>query len=76
MRAIRGAPGGEGEPAASSGLCRVRGRWWVVVAASDPIEERIEVLSRALREHARDYLEGRYLPPAVRSLLEDEFESA
>ena len=36
-------------------------------APGGPLERRIEVLARALRAHAGDRLEGRYLPPAVRA---------
>jgi hypothetical protein len=61
--------GVEGEPAPASGVCRVRGRTWVVLATGDPIERRIEVLAGALESHAGRELEGRYLPPAVRERL-------
>ncbi len=59
----------DGQPAPSSGVCRVRGETWVLLAASDALEERIEVLARALKTHAADFLESRYLPPAVRARL-------
>jgi hypothetical protein len=61
--------GGDGQPPPASGVCRVRGQTWVLLAASDALEERIEVLARALRAHAADLLERRYLPPAVRARL-------
>lgn len=63
---------GEVEPGlpVASGACRVRGRVWVILAARDPVEEHIEVLARALRTHAGAWLEGRFLPPAVRERLE------
>jgi hypothetical protein len=61
--------GVEGDPAPASGVCRVRGRTWVVLAADDGLERRIEVLARALESHAGPQLEGRYLPPAVRERL-------
>ena len=67
--AVRGiGPGGE--TATSSGVCRVRGRVWVLLADTDPLEARIDVLAAALRTHAADELEGRYLPPALRARLE------
>jgi len=62
--------GGEGEGAARSGACRLQGRIWVLLAPHDPLEDRIDVLARALVEHAPDALEGRWLPPAVRARLE------
>jgi hypothetical protein len=59
--------GGEGELA--SGTCRVRGELWVVLAGGDTLEQRVEVLARALNLHAAQVLEDRYLPPAVRERL-------
>jgi hypothetical protein len=61
--------GAEGEPAPASGVCRVRGETWVVLAASDGLERRIDVLAQALKSHAGQILEDRYLPPAVRERL-------
>jgi hypothetical protein len=61
--------GAEGDPPVASGVCRVRGETWVVLAASDDLEQRIEVLASALNSHAGAALEGRYLPPAVRARL-------
>jgi hypothetical protein len=53
----------------ASGACRVRGQIWIVLAPGDPVEERIRVVAGALAAHAADFLEGRYLPPAVRDCL-------
>lgn len=69
VRPIRGA-GGEGESSASSAVCRVRGETWVVLSGADSVEERIEVLARALREWPGARLDERYLPPALRARLE------
>ena len=55
-----------------SGVCRLRGRIWVVLATGDSTEERIATLADALRNHAADWLESRYLPPAVRERLVDD----
>jgi hypothetical protein len=67
---VRDARGGaEGEGPLASGVCRVRGETWVVLASGDDLERRIEVLAGALESHAGDRLEGRYLPPAVRARL-------
>ena len=46
---VRVAPGGD---ATTSGVCRLRGRPWVLLAASDPLERRVAVLAGALRAHA------------------------
>lgn len=59
----------EGLSPADSGLCRVRGRSWVMLSPTDPLERRVEVLAAALRELAAEALEGRYLPPAVRECV-------
>jgi len=40
-----------------------------VLSHSDPVDVQIEVLGDALREHAAAFIEGRYLPPAVRARL-------
>jgi hypothetical protein len=65
---VLGRAGADVSP--ESAVVRVRGRIWVVLAEADLPEQRIAVLARALREHAAPLLEGRYLPPALRSLLE------
>lgn len=69
VRPIRASEGRDAEFPASSGICRVRGEIWVLLAAADPLEEQISVLARALKTHAADFLESRYLPPAVRERL-------
>ncbi len=61
--------GEEGDPPVASGECRVRGESWVLLAAADSLEQRVEVLARALKNHAGARLEGRYLPPAVRARI-------
>jgi hypothetical protein len=69
VRFVPGAPRGEGEPGAASGVCRVRGELWVVLSRSDPPQARIAVLAGALRAERGEELESRYLPPAVREWL-------
>lgn len=64
--------GEEAEPSPASGVCRVRGQTWVLLAASDGLERRVEVLAGALKTHAGRIFEGRYLPPAVRERLSEE----
>ena len=53
-----------------SGVCRVRGQLWLVLAPGDPLEHQIRVVIEALRLHAPALLEERWLPPAVRARLE------
>ncbi len=72
VRSIAGRSAAEGEPAAASGVCRVRGKTWVVLSAADSLDQRVAVLARALRELAPGFLETRYLPPALRARLAPE----
>jgi len=72
VRPIRGTSSAEGEPAARSGLCRVRGELWIVLASHDSFEERIAVVAEALRREASEWLQSRYLPPALRARLYSE----
>lgn len=53
-----------------SGVCRVRDKLWVILAAGDSFEDHIQTLVDALRAHAGAALESRYLPPAVRARLD------
>jgi hypothetical protein len=60
----------EGDPAPRSGICRIRGDPWLLLASGEPLEDRIEAAATAVRVHAREVLEERYLPPAVRERLD------
>jgi hypothetical protein len=57
---------GEGERETPSGTCRVKGAVWVMLSAADSPDDRIDVLAAALARHAADFLEDRFLPPALR----------
>ncbi len=59
----------EGEFLPRSGVCRVRGEVRVILAAGEPLEDRIEAVASALREHAHEFLESRFLPPAARERI-------
>jgi hypothetical protein len=60
----------DGEPPPASGVCRVKGRIWVVLASAEPAAAQIAMLATALRQHRGDQLENRYLSPALRAVLE------
>ena len=60
---------GEVDPAPRSGSCRIRGAPWLLLASDESLEDRIEAALAAVRAHALEALEGRYLPPAVRDRL-------
>lgn len=72
---VRRVPAGLGDPAeppARSGVCRVGSRHFVLLAAADSVEDRIEALAAGLRMADPAVLEGRFLPPAVRERLDRE----
>jgi hypothetical protein len=71
VKTLGRASGADAPAQTSSGVCRVRGEFWVLLIDADPPERRVEVLAGALREHASEQLEQRYLPPALRAILED-----
>ncbi len=68
--AVRVARTGDSELPPRSGVCRVRGRLLLVVSAAEPVEARIDAVADALRTHGAEWLEGRFLPPAVRERLD------
>ncbi|CAG0975312.1 hypothetical protein BURK2_01536 [Burkholderiales bacterium] len=70
VRRIPTASAEPGEPPPRSGTCRVGERFFVFLAAADPIEDRIDALVFGLRTASPAALEGRYLPPAVRERLD------
>ncbi len=69
VRQASGRAGADRDLPIASGVCRVRGSVWVVLAATDSLAERSVVLVDALTEHASELLETRYLAPALREKL-------
>ena len=61
---------GDDLPPVASGVCRVRGELWVVLAEGDGLLIQIDTLADALRTHAAQFIEDRHLPPAVRTFLD------
>jgi hypothetical protein len=70
VRRIGASAAQDGLAPAASGVVRLRGRVLVMLFAGDPPERQADVLARALRAHAGDALEMRFLPPAIRAWLE------
>lgn len=70
VRSARPGAPADGDWITESGVCRLRGKLFVVLSPSDSVEDQLDVLARALRDHVPEALEGRYLPPAVRARLE------
>ncbi len=60
----------EGGPPVVSAVCRLGGEWRIVLVASDSVDERIEVVAAALREHRSEWLESRHVAPALRRRLD------
>ncbi len=52
---------------ARSGLCKIKGRYLYIMDTSKDLTKRIELLSRCLSQMN---LEGIYIIPAIRELLE------
>jgi hypothetical protein len=69
LRNSSGKLGRDSDLPVASGVCRVRGSIWVILSATESLEERSDVLVEALTTHAKPLLEDRYLPPAVRARL-------
>jgi len=68
--AVRVARAGDSELPPRSGVCRVRGQLVLVVSAAEPVEARIDAVAGVLRTHGAEWLEGRFLPPAVRERID------
>lgn len=56
-----------GELTARSGLCKIKGRYLYIMDTSKDLTKRIELLSQCLSQMN---LEGIYIIPAIRELLE------
>ena len=69
VRLVGASAAADGESPPGSAVCRVQGKLWIVLSRGDPVELQLRVLATALREHAGELLESRYLPPALRELL-------
>ncbi len=72
VRALRGGQAPDTDFASTSACVRVKGKIWVVLSPNDPADLHIEILAGALKSEAASALEGRYLPPAIRQLLEPD----
>ncbi|MHB9099348.1 MAG: hypothetical protein ACYC5X_16165 [Syntrophales bacterium] len=56
----------------SGGLCRLKGKYVLIVHSRATLREKIRVVTRALRQFD---LNGIYLRPVLRELLEESEES-
>jgi len=61
---------GDADAPPMSGVCRVRGKLWVVLSRSDPVEIQVDTLAGALADHASPFLEGRFIAPVARARIE------
>ena len=53
-----------------SAACRVGSRIWVVLNPDDPADHQAEVLAGALSRFRAEFLEGRFLSPAIRDFID------
>ncbi|RPG07101.1 MAG: hypothetical protein CBC32_010285 [Proteobacteria bacterium TMED72] len=58
------------DPPLLSGVCRLRGKLYIVLSANESVPVQIEALALAIRENASETLQNRHLPPAIRDLLD------
>ena len=65
VRHVRGRPV-EDDAVPTSGVCRLQGEVLIVLCAADPPSVHVDVLTKALRDHARDFVESHFVPPAIR----------
>ncbi len=71
VRAVGGTALTDGGPAAESGTVRLRERVIVLLSRSDPLDQRIEIVATALREHAGPWLDSHFVTPAVRECVSE-----
>lgn len=60
----------EGGPPVASATARVRGELRIVLVGGDSLDERIDLVARALAEHRAQWLESRHVSPALRQRIE------
>ena len=70
VRSVAAGSGDSDSPPLSSAVCRVRGAVWVMLSGADPVAVQLDVMASALREHAPQVIQNRFLAPAVREWLE------
>jgi hypothetical protein len=70
VRVLRGQNPADTDFIPTSACCRVKGKAWVVLSPNDPVDLHIGVLAEGLRNEAGTVLGARYLPPAIRRLLD------
>lgn len=70
VRVLRGLNPADTEFPPTSACCRVKGKVWVVLSPNDPVDLHIGVLAQALKSEAGPELADRYLPPALRQILD------
>lgn len=58
------------DPPLLSGVCRLRGKLYIVLSANESVPMQIEAMASALRENAGESLHNRHLPPAIRALID------
>jgi hypothetical protein len=70
VRVLSAAAGAAEHAPTGSAACRVGGRVWVVLAPSDPPLHQARVLAGALTRFRAEFLESRFLSPALREFVD------
>lgn len=71
VRIIQSTRSGEYEFPLTSGVVSVRGQLRVMLSREDPLDVQNRAIAQALNSKAKTELESRFLPPAVRMILDD-----
>jgi hypothetical protein len=71
VRIIPQSRSGDSEFPLSSGVCSVRGQLRVLLSHEDPLDVQNRVIAQALNSKAKNALDARFLPPAVRRALDN-----
>jgi hypothetical protein len=53
-----------------SAACRVGARIWVILYPDDPVDHQLKVLGSTLGKFRSEFLDGRYVAPAVRDFID------
>jgi hypothetical protein len=66
--AVRYEPVNVEESSEAGGLCRLKGKYVLIIHSRASVNEKIRIIAQAVRQFP---LEGIYLKPALRKLLEE-----
>lgn len=70
VRILSRAASGADLALSESAACRVGSRIWVVLSPGDPVDHQAEILAGALARYRSEFLESRFIAPAIREFIE------